>query len=208
MIRDVRTTLEAVAEPGRAQKMSAYMRHQFPFLGVPAPARRAATRDLIRWRGPEPDWPWILELWRQPEREFQYVAGDHLARARLTPADLPRLRGLITEKSWWDSVDIFPRPVGRIADADTMRAWARDGNLWVRRVAILHQLGRGEGTDEELLEEIIAANLDDAEFFITKAIGWALRDHARHNPAWVRACVDRHPGMAALARREALKHLR
>ncbi|AGF71964.1 hypothetical protein A605_04780 [Corynebacterium halotolerans YIM 70093 = DSM 44683] len=188
--------------------MSAYMRHQFPFLGVPTPARRAACRDILRGRRHAPDWELVSGCWAEPEREFQYVACDHLRQVPLCASDLPRLRELVTTKSWWDTVDALARPVGHATDAATMRAWARDGNLWVRRVAILHQLGHRGGTDTALLTEIILANPGSGEFFIDKAIGWALRDFARHDPEWVRGFLAEHGAeLSALSRREAAKHL-
>ena len=207
LIDDVRAALEPLADPGRAGPMSAYMRGQFPFLGVQAGPRRAATRAALRARGQIPDWPWVHALWAQPEREFQYVAADHLARARLSAADLPQLRRIITTKSWWDTVDMLAKPIGRAAAPETMREWAVEENPWIRRVAILHQLGRRESTDADLLAEIILANLGGGGFFIDKAIGWALRDYARTDPDWVRSFVGKHE-LAPLARREALKHFR
>ena len=94
MLADARAALESVADPARAQPMADYMRGQFPFLGVQAGPRRAATKALLR--GPDADWPWVHALWAEPEREFQYLACDHLARARLHDADLPHLRTIIT----------------------------------------------------------------------------------------------------------------
>lgn len=181
--------------------MSAYMRDQFPFLGVPATERRRATRRFLTR---DAEWELIFSLFDAPEREFHYVAVDAVRRACLTPADLPRLRSLVLTKPWWDTVDALVKAVGTVAPADEMRAWARDPHLWIRRVAILHQLGRLP--DTELLADIIETNLGGGEFFIDKAIGWALRDAARHHPGWVRGYVD-STQLAALSRREALKHL-
>ncbi|NLP38549.1 MAG: DNA alkylation repair protein, partial [Corynebacterium pollutisoli] len=109
-------------------------------------------------------------------------------------------------KSWWDTVDALAKPVGRACTPEQMRAWARDDNLWVRRAAVLHQLGRREATDAELLGEILAGNLDSGEFFLDKAVGWALREYSKTDPAWVRTFLDEHE-MAALTRREGSKYL-
>ncbi len=181
--------------------MAAYMRDQFAFLGVGAVERRKATRGLL----PRTlDRELVDALWALPEREFQYVACDHLRTAESAPADW--LRTLVTTRSWWDTVDALAAPVGRSCTPEQMRAWARDDNLWVRRAAILHQLKRREATDTALLAEILAANLGSGEFFIDKALGWALREYSRTDPAWVRAFLDTHR-VAALTRREASRYL-
>ena len=115
--------------------------------------------------------------------------------------------------AWWDHVDEVSHRVGAVVRAhrDAMtpviRAWARDPDLWLRRTAILCQLDAKADTDVELLTEVLEANGADGEFFVRKAIGWALRQYARTDPAWVVAYVDAHPGLSPLSRREALKHL-
>ena len=89
-----------------------------------------------------------------------------------------------------------------------LRAWATDDDLWVRRTAVICQVGLRADTDLDLLEHAIEANVDDPTFWLRKAIGWALRDYARTDPGWVRAEVLRHGDrMSGLSRREALKHL-
>ena len=131
----------------------------------------------------------------------------------LTPQDIPRLQTLITEKSWWDSSDVLDRIVGDIAlrhpEVNTvLLAWSTDDNIWLRRVAIDHQLLRKQHTDTALLEKIICNNLGQKEFFINKAIGWALRDYSKTNPEWVQGFIDHHRHeMAKLSLREAGKYL-
>ena len=88
-----------------------------------------------------------------------------------------------------------------------LRDWSGSDSLWVRRSAIISQVGTGERLDQPLLADVIEPNIDDSDFFIRKAIGWALRDHARHDPAWVSAFVAAHPELSGLSRREALKHI-
>ena len=109
-------------------------------------------------------------------------------------------------KSWWDTVDSLAKPIGANHDDDLMKTWALDEDFWVRRIAIIHQLGRKKNTDAALLAWIIEQNLGSSEFFINKAIGWALRDFARHDPSWVRAFVDA-TDLSPLSRREALKNI-
>lgn len=204
----IRSALADAADPARAGGMAAYMRYHFDFLGVQTPARRAVCREILRGRRHTPDWQLVSDCWDQPEREFQYVACDHLRQVPLSPTDLPRLRELVSTKSWWDTVDSLAKPIGRATDPASMRGWAVDDNLWVRRVAIIHQLGCRGGTDTALLTEIILTNVGSGEFFIDKAIGWALRDFARHDPEWVRRFLAEHgERLAALSRREAAKHL-
>nr|WP_201774832.1 DNA alkylation repair protein [Corynebacterium testudinoris] len=198
--------MRPLADPVRAAAMSAYMRERFAFLGVPAPARRAAVKEVLRGRRQAVDWDLVDDCWARPEREFQYVACDHLKVVPLGPDDVGRLKGLVTTKSWWDTVDALATTVGRAATADHMLEWARDEDFWVRRVAIQHQLGRREATDTALLDEILTANLGSREFFINKSLGWALRDYSKTNPDWVRGFLARHE-VSALTRREASKYL-
>lgn len=200
--------LADVADPARAQSMAAYLRGQFDFLGVATPSRRAASTAVLRELRDAPDWEFVATCWATEQREFQYVACDHLREAPLDSADLPRLKELVTTKSWWDTVDALVKPIGRAGSADDMLEWAGDDNLWVRRAAILHQLGRKTSTNPDLLSEIILGNLGSGEFFIDKAIGWALRDYSKVAPAWVRGFLVGHAGeLAPLSRREAAKYL-
>jgi len=213
-------SLLALADPQRAPAMRAYMRGQFAFFGIPTPARRQAVAALIRPRQPAGE---LLAnaraLWAMPERECQYVAVDLLARQHRTLGmdDMPAILDLVQDKSWWDSVDGLAGVVGdvvrlaHIADASAqqvMDAALRHDNLWVRRVAMLHQFGWRGDTDRERLFGYALALAGEADFFIRKAIGWALRDFARHDPP---AVVDflngAGRGLSLLSRREAGKHL-
>ncbi|GAB3692195.1 DNA alkylation repair protein [Corynebacterium nasicanis] len=199
----IESALRPLADPGRSPGMAAYMREQFPFLGIPTPVRRRAVKGLL----PRAlDRELVEDLWELPEREFQYVACDHLQKVPLESAAADFLRSLVVRKSWWDTVDALAKPVGRASTPAQMRDWAREENLWVRRVAVLHQLGRREATDTALLGEILAANLDSGEFFLDKAVGWALREYSKTDPAWVRGFLAGHE-VAALTRREGSKYL-
>jgi 3-methyladenine DNA glycosylase AlkD len=155
-------------------------------------------------------------LWREAQyREERYAAtaltGLPQAVGRLELLDLHR--EMVVTGAWWDHVDEVSHRVGDVlrAHRDAMtpviRAWARDPDLWLRRTAILCQLDAKADTDVELLTEVLEANGADGEFFVRKAIGWALRQYARTDPAWVVAYVDAHPVLSPLSRREALKHL-
>ena len=209
--------LRAAADGERAAQMAAYMRDQFRYLGVQTPARRKISRPFLNAAKKERllDWDFVDACWQAEEREFQYVAADYLRKVRrlLTVADLPRVRGLAVTKPWWDTVDSLDATVGSVVaqsaeGRELILKWARDENMWVRRLAIDHQLQRKESTDVELLSSIIEANLGSGEFFIDKAVGWALRDYSKTDPEWVRAFIAEHrQGMAALAVREASKYL-
>ena len=146
---------------------------------------------------------------------MQYAALEYLKKvqAQLTPQDVPRLQRLITTQSWWDTADFLDRIVGGIALRHpevnaVLLDWSQSDNIWLRRVAIDHQLLRKAQTDTALLERILCNNLGQSAFFINKAIGWALRDYSKTNPQWVRAFIDKHRSrMAKLSIREASKYL-
>ncbi len=213
-VDEVRAALSAVADPARALPMAAYMKGIAPFLGVPAPARRAAIRGL--GQPPIDELPGVvMELWRQPEREFAYVAVDWLERAsRKGPATLlPLIEVLVRNRSWWDTVDSLSACAANLIVAHPelageMDRWVADPDIWIARVAILHQLGRGAKTDEGRLFRLCLARADEREFFIRKAIGWALRDYAWRNPDAVDTFVSAHrDDLSALTIREATKNL-
>lgn len=192
------------------------MKSAMPFLGVRVPeARRVATRAAAGMTDAASLRASALELWDGAwHREERYAAMALLAMRPLRgdPALVPVAEHMVRTGQWWDYTDELAH---RLADlhearpADTavlVRSWARDDDLWIRRIAILSQLGRGIRLDSALLSDVIEPNRDDEQFFIRKAIGWALREYARVEPEWVRAYVDAHP-LSPLSRREALKHL-
>lgn len=201
--------------------MRAYMLDQFAFLGIRATPRRQALRSLPRmntWAAA--DLLALAEaLWDLPEREFQYVAVDLLRKyhRQLNMDSLPRLLQLVQRHAWWDTVDGLAGVVGDIllrersghADVqNAMDAWLVHSNGWVRRVAMLHQLGWKAHADEARLFRYALTLAAETDFFIRKAIGWALRDYARTQPEAVRAFLKAHAQQfSGLTRREAGKHL-
>jgi 3-methyladenine DNA glycosylase AlkD len=207
-------TFRAHADSEKAAQMSAYMRYQFSFCGIPTPERKKLGRPFLKVIAAV-DWNFIFSLWEQPEREFQYFACGVLekCKATLIPADIPNLRRLAVTKSWWDTIDILDGIVGDIASQyrevnETLMAWSVDENFWLRRIAIDHQLARKDKTDTALLEQIIVNNLGQSEFFINKAIGWSLREYSKTNPGWVRSFIERHrDGLSPLSVREGSKYL-
>ncbi|RZU53083.1 3-methyladenine DNA glycosylase AlkD [Krasilnikovia cinnamomea] len=212
-------TYSAAREPVRAAQAAAYMRDQFPFLGLPAPTQTALNRTV--WTGlPKPAEDdlrgIVLACWDLPEREYQYFACTYLRRhAAVTgPGFLATLRTLITTKSWWDTVDpLATWAVGGLVQRHPvlvaeMDAWATDENMWLVRTAILHQLRYGADTDTERLFGYCTRQAGHRDFFVRKAIGWALRQYARTDPDAVRRYVAAHRDqLSGLSVREATKHL-
>ena len=213
----VRERFERNRDEEKAEKMSAYMRGKFRFYGIPAPLRKTLYRDLLREdrRAGRVDWAFLDACWDEEFREFQYLVADYLAcqQNRLTFEDVPRIKRFAKIRQWWDTIDCLDRVIGNIALTDPridglMLEWATDGDFWLRRLAIDHQLGRKEKTNPELLEKILVLNFGSSEFFINKAIGWSLRDYAKTDPEWVRDFLNRYrERMAPLSVREAEKHL-
>jgi 3-methyladenine DNA glycosylase AlkD len=221
-VRALRAELRRHADPARAEPMQRYMKSAMPYHGVTAPVMRVICREVFTRHplGSEAAWrEAVLTLWRDARRrEERYAALGLLARRAYasyrTVELLPLLEELIVDGAWWDLVDPlathrlrellerYPKPLQR-----AMRAWSRDPNLWKRRSAILCQVGRKGETDLPLLYACIEPNLADKEFFIRKAIGWALRDYAWHDleivERWVEANASR---LSGLSRREALKN--
>ena len=216
-VLQVRAAFEAERNPAQAEPMARYMRNLFPFLGLKTPQYLALFQPLLKNARPYIDERFLAAaakaLWKLPEREFHHAANELLDRHEkvLTPASLPMLRGLIETNSWWDTVDtLSTRVVGPLVARHPdlqleMDAWSRDGNFWVRRCAILHQLNYKQETDTVRLFRYCKKNARDEEFFIRKAIGWALRQYARTDPRAVVEFVKAHPELSGLSRREALK---
>jgi 3-methyladenine DNA glycosylase AlkD len=190
--RAVRAALKPLADADRAAGAKAYMRGRFEYIGISTPERRAAVGLLIR--GFKPATVEELReaaegLWAMREREYQYVAADLLARyqSALSVDDLPWLLDLAQEKSWWDTVDCIVKVVGKVvrrSGAKGVRAMDRavkHTDFWVRRIAMLHQLGWRGDTDTERLFRYAELLAREKEFFVRKGIGWALRDYAWHD---------------------------
>jgi 3-methyladenine DNA glycosylase AlkD len=208
----------AAADPARAPAMSTYMREQFPFLGIPAPAQKSLSRDVVTGLGrPTEDDLRVVaqECWALPEREYQYFACGFLRRhARMcSAAFLPTARYLITTKSWWDTVDtlaahlVGPMVARHHELVNAMDEWVLDDDKWLVRAAILHQLGYKEATDARRLFHYCAVRAGHDDFFVRKAIGWALREYAKTAPDEVRTFVHAHQSrLSALSVREALRH--
>ena len=201
----------------QATQMSAYMKDKFPFLGIKKPQRDELQKKFIKQIKIQRkiDWDFIVMLWDLPEREFQYLGVDYLLALRnsLQESDIDNIKQLILNKSWWDSVDsLATNIIGNFCAnypkliPSHILSWAESENIWLARVAVLFQLKYKEKTDREFLEFIIAKNCNSKEFFITKAIGWALREYSKTNKEWVKSFLEGH-ALQPLSVREASKYL-
>ena len=215
-VEDIFQELKEVANPEDAIHMEAYMKDQFEFLGVKTPVRRKLSKVFFKKNSsPAIDWKFIHQAWENPYREMQYVVLDYLKLKQkfLTSNDLPKIKKLAQTKPWWDTVDFLCRSVGFIClhypeTKKFVLEWSRDEDFWLRRLAIEHQLLQKEETDVQLLEQILVNNLDQTEFFINKAIGWALRDYSKTNPDWVLEFIEKYKDrLSKLSIKEGSRYL-
>ncbi len=217
-INQLRHAFTAVAVPADAVPMAAYMKHVAPFLGVKADVRRRVVRawcaqlpintadDVIAC---------AQQLLAQPEREFHYAAADVAAyRIKLLDATFVKRHAehVLLQHPWWDTVDLWGSDVinplcERHDCTATMWQWNASGNRWLIRASIQHQRGRKHAYDVELVLALCVPHVAESEFFVAKAIGWALRDMAKYYPGRVRQFIDAHHQLSAVARREALRGL-
>ncbi|WP_369136912.1 DNA alkylation repair protein [Modestobacter versicolor] len=218
LVPAVRTALRAAADPDRGRGMQAYLKTAEPCLGVRLPEVRRLTRDAAAADPPRTAGDVgtaARTLWREAacrEERYAAVALTGLPVARGALELLPLYEEMITTGAWWDLVDGVQPRVRDLLLADpgrlvpVLRDWARSDDRWLRRSAVIAQLGARERTDRALLTEVVEVNAADGEFFVRKAIGWALRDLAKTDPGWVRDFLAGHE-LSPLSRREAAKHL-
>lgn len=197
--------------------MEKYMRNKFRFLGIKTPERRKLAKKLFKNidKNTEIDWNFVFKCWENDFREMQYLALDYIKilQKTLLPKDISNLKKLIVSKSWWDTIDNIDLIIGQMALEfeeidEILLEWSINENIWLRRIAIDHQLLRKENTKTEVLEKILTNNFWSDEFFINKAIGWALRDFSKTNPVWVKNFLEKHSSkMSSLSIKEASKYL-
>jgi 3-methyladenine DNA glycosylase AlkD len=200
----------------RAHSMSAYMKNHFEFYGVPAPQRKALLKaHYLQYPLKLNEINTVVhKMWQLPQREMHYNAMDLLGKRKnkFEADDLSFIEYLITSNSWWDSVDYlagtllgayflkFPQHV-----YPAIERWEKDSNLWLHRSAIIFQLKYEENTDMDLLFYLCTRFSTHKDFFIRKAIGWALRSVYSHKKEAVLQFIERYP-LSNLSKREALKH--
>jgi 3-methyladenine DNA glycosylase AlkD len=215
--------MSKLANPERAKAMEAYMKSMMPYYGLSLPQVRGVCKAVLLERelGSCAGWKKaVLELWRGARRREERYAALYLLRLKqyrecVGPELMPMIEEMVETGAWWDMVDELVHTVGELLRAypnqvrPVMRAWSTDSNLWKRRVSIICQLSFKRDTDLELLYANIEPNLGDREFFIRKAIGWALREYAHFDPQEVARYVREHEAvLSGLSRREALKNFR
>ncbi len=221
--RQLRAVLEEGADEERAKQQQAYMKSALPFFGVRGPEVRKIARDLAK--------PLQFESFAEFERFVRFIWSDASRReeryAALTLLDLKQTRVfqtmaavplyefLISDGAWWDVVDeVANHRFVKLLEDDhdaivkVLRRWSRSKDLWLRRAAIIAQVQRHEETELELMFELIEPAIHEKEFFLRKAIGWALRSAGREFPTEIRAYVDENScRLSGLSRREAEKSL-
>ncbi len=202
-----------------AVKQKAYLRDQFEFYGLTTTKRRVIQKPfLVKSFLPEKNEleELVKALWKKPEREYHYFAQELAFKyaKKLEKDDIRLFEYMITNKSWWDTVDMicnkllgpyfkqFPSEIESSIDR-----WLASNNIWLQRSAVLFQLKYKQELDTDLLRYVINKLMGSKEFFINKAIGWVLREYSRTNPAWVIAFVETNPNLDNLSKREALRLL-
>lgn len=213
--------LSAAGDPEKAEGMQAYLKTDMPFYGVQKPGRTPILRELLADFSPATREEYenlVLALWGLPHREEKYMALGVAVRARafIVPESLPLYERLIVEGAWWDLVDevathlVRPLVIQHPGQTwGTVDGWISADNLWLRRGALICQVGAKEETDAQRLFYFCESRMHEKEFFIRKAIGWALREYAKTDPDSVAAFVNDHRGeLSGLSFREATKHIK
>jgi 3-methyladenine DNA glycosylase AlkD len=220
LIAAVTGGLTAAADPQRAPRMQAYMKSAMPFLGVPLPTVRAVVRAAVRDHPPLDIDALVASatsLWRRATHREQRYAATALTGSPMVDrglALLPLYEEMIVTGAWWDHVDAVAPRLGRLLATHPaelrplLLGWSTAEDRWLRRASIIAQLGAKAHTDLDLLTVVIDVNAAETDFFVRKAIGWALRDYSRTDPDWVRRFVATRTGaLSDLSRREATKRL-
>ena len=218
--RYVFAELAAAADPVKAERMQAYMKTDMPFYGVQKPGRTHILRHLVKEFAPENRSEYeklVVALWALPHREEKYLAQGVAVRHNqfVVAQSLPLFSQMITEGAWWDFVDETATHMVRhliISYADdtwpTVDTWIHNEDMWLRRSAIICQVGAKEHTDAERLLRFCEQRAFEEEFFIRKAIGWSLREYAKTDPESVADfAISHREQLSRLSFREAIKHI-
>lgn len=218
-LESLKDVFEKNSDSAYADAMAKYMLNQFPFYGIKSPERKRICRDFLKETiimEKSELFSLIYTLWQLPQREYQYFALDILEKnmKRLEDGDIKFLEALVISKSWWDTVDmIASKLIGTYflkfpGQVNLTKIWIESSNLWLQRSALLFQLKYKNQTDQELLFTYIKQMAGSREFFIRKAIGWALREYAYTNSQDVIKFIDENKEiLSPLSKREALKRL-
>ena len=214
---EIKRMFEAREDKEKSAAMRKYMRDLFDFYGIPTPERKALYSDFIKSekRAKAIDWDFLDKCYADSHREFQYLVYDYLLALKqyVSFEDMPKIKTYITTRPWWDTTDFLCKVIGNVGLRDPrikalMIDWSESENIWLKRAAIEHQLGLKEKTDTELLEQILVNNFGSDEFFVNKAIGWALRELSKTNPEFVRGFLNENSDkMSSLSVKEASKYI-
>lgn len=216
-VNKVKTFFERYQNPADAKAMAKYMKYNFQFLGITAPKRKELFKIFFN-SFPIPAYDetkmLVKELFNLPEREYHYFAVHMLIKhkRKWSPTDIVFFESLILTKSWWDSVDLISSKIispyfikyPNLAAAMT-DSWSRSKNIWLKRVSIIYQLAYKENTNTEILTNHILENAAHNDFFIQKAIGWALREYSKTDYRWALNFVIQNTTLKTLSKREAIK---
>jgi 3-methyladenine DNA glycosylase AlkD len=214
----IEIAFKSAGDPKRAAAQSAYMRNQFSFFGIMANERKEILKPFLRKenRPNKEDLESVVKiLWRKPEREMHYAAQELASKylRETEKKDIEWYEWMITNKSWWDTVDFIAATLAgnyfqKFPDERDKRIkdWLESENIWLQRATLIFQLKYKDQVDSDLLASNIHHLVGTNEFFINKAIGWALREYGKINPEWVIDFTNRND-LNKLSRREALKHI-
>ena len=214
---EIKKIFESREDKENAAAMSKYMRNLFDFYGLSASKRKEVYKDFIKAEKKAKiiDWEFLDKCYEDKHREFQYLVYDYLLATKqyVSFEDIPKIKKYITNKPWWDTIDFLCKIIGDIGLRDSrvkdlMIDWSKSENIWLKRTAIEHQLGLKDKTDTKLLERVIVNSFGSDEFFVNKAIGWALRDYSRTDSEFVKGFINKHKDeMNSLSIKEASKYI-
>lgn len=214
---EIKKIFESKEDKENAIAMSKYMRSMFDFYGLPTPKRKEAYNSFIKNEKKSKiiDWDFLDKCYDDNHREFQYLVYDYLLSMKqyVSYEDVSKIKKYIVNKSWWDTIDFLCKVIGDVElrdlrVKDLMLEWSNEDNIWIKRTAIEHQLNLKDKTDCELLEKIIVNCFGTDEFFINKAIGWALREYSKTDSIWVKNFIDKYKNqMNDLSIKEASKYI-
>ena len=217
-LKEIKKEYAANANTIIAKGAKAYLLNQFEFYGIKTPLRRSICKAFYKSH-PINEHAELVQLikdcFQEPQRELHYFAIELLGyhKKLWCRKTLPLIEWMITHNSWWDSVDStnshvigkFFTQFPELISANTLK-WNRSNNKWLQRMSILFQLMYKDKTNTQLLTAYIENCIQEEDFFIRKAIGWALRGYAYTDAKWVVHFVKTHPELSPLSKREALKH--
>lgn len=214
LFEEIRTKQNA----GESLKMEQYLRHQFKFLGIRKPELKEYIASFLKEEKKKKKicWSFVDDCFSKDEREYHYIGIEYLRTLKkfMTIEDIEHVERYILWHSWWDSVDALLILVEYLIvqypelKETHIKCYAHSENYWLKRVSILCQLHLKEKTDVELLSYTILENTHTNEFFVNKAIGWALRSYSRTNPEYVRIFLQTYElCLVPLSRREASKYI-